>query len=90
MHYLVAADAVPPFLQYALGLLLDPDKKLSARLRRCGLPECRRYFLTPPKKRPRIFCSDAHRDMVHDREARVRVAASRAGMSAKEYRRRYT
>jgi hypothetical protein len=87
--YLIVANEVSGFLGYATSLLIDPARGFGRRLRWCALEKCGKYFLQPEKVRLRQYCSDDHRDQAHDSDAAVRVAASRAGMSAKDYRRRH-
>jgi hypothetical protein len=55
---------------YALMLLLDRDRDLAARLKRCKLSACGNFFLTQPASsggRPPLYCSREHQ-AIHSRE----------------------
>lgn len=54
---------------YSLGLLLDDERGISARLGICKVESCRRVVLDlRPAGRPRTgFCSDEHRVLHHSR-----------------------
>ena len=81
-QYFVIAEQLTAVLQYAHGLLLNDEYEFGRLLSRCRLPECRRLFLASSSKRGgrprRLYCTESHMKLAHDRAAPARVAHHRA------------
>lgn len=74
-------DGVEALCGFGTALLLDRERGLTHRLRRCGWSQCRR-FLIEFHGQPKMYCSDAH-----FRHAEVeRVTRSRQRHAARKRR----
>jgi hypothetical protein len=88
----VIAQSPGAALILALSLIVDSEKPYRRRLRQCALPVCSRFAIgVPPETRgqpPNFYCSDKHRDEHRRQRNKERVAASRAGMPVRNYRKK--
>jgi hypothetical protein len=79
-------------ITFAMTLFFDAKRTFGRDLCRCKLEDCGKFFFVKPLKkrgRPRRdYCTPAHAKAAYDRQLRERVAASRAGLSVAEWRRR--
>jgi hypothetical protein len=86
VSYQIIGKDVYASLQYAYIMLVT---KFADDLRRCRFTNCNAFFLIDPslgKRKQREYCSEIHRNQQLEYGAKDRVHASRAGVTAQEWR----
>jgi hypothetical protein len=87
VRYRIVSRTPGTALHYAvLLLLLNDELGFGARLARCRLESCRRFFLKERSKRR--YCSPGHMKLADSSASAERVAAMRAGITVAAWRRR--
>ena len=83
-----AFRSLEDFAQWAVTQVRDPAQPYAAALCRCRWEECGDFFtaIDSATRTRRLFCKDGHMKLHHKKDAALRVAASRAGMTAADYR----